>query len=292
VTTVRAAGGVVWRAVSGTRAEVLLVHRPRYDDWTLPKGKLERGEHVLAAAVREVREETGIEAVPQVRLPTIDYLTAEPGVSKSVDFWSMRVRADHGLAPNDEVSELRWVATERAGALLSYAHDRGVVAAFGELPRITTELILVRHASAGSRSAWHGRPDEARPLDPAGRRQAAALSALLTLFAPERVVSASPVRCRETVAPLGLPVKVDQAFDETSPAGVPGALAALRGLAQDRVPTVVCSQGRVITPLLATLQPATGTATDSYQTPKGTGWLLGFAGSRAIGADPLTPLTS
>jgi len=68
----------------------------RYNDWTLPKGKLEPGEPSLAAAVREVREETGIDGVPQVRLPSIQYLTGEPGVEKVVDFWSMRVHRDRG----------------------------------------------------------------------------------------------------------------------------------------------------------------------------------------------------
>jgi 8-oxo-(d)GTP phosphatase len=286
---VRAAGGVLWRD-AGDGLEVVLVHRPRYDDWSLPKGKLERGEHVLAAAVREVFEETGMDGVPQVRLPTIEYLTGDPGVAKRVDFWSMRVRGDHGRVPGDEISEVRWVPATEAPTRLSYAHDRGVVAAMVALPRVTNEILLVRHAHAGARKAWHG-PDGLRPLDSVGRHQAERLNRLLRLFAPGRVVSASPIRCRDTVAPLGLPVKLEPAFDETSPLGTPGALAALRALAADRVPTVVCSQGKVIAPLLEALRPANGTATDSYQTPKGDGWLLSFAGTRAIAADRVTAAT-
>jgi 8-oxo-dGTP diphosphatase len=287
--TVRAAGGVVWRSTGRDEVEIVLVHRPRYDDWTLPKGKLEPDEHPLLAAVREVQEETGIEAVPQVRLPTIGYLTAEPGVDKSVDFWAMRVRADHGRAPDHEVAEARWVPVTRAQALLTYAHDRGVVAAFAALPRITAEVVLVRHAHAGSRHAWHG-TDDLRPLDSVGVQQAAALTGLLTAFGAARVVSATPRRCRDTVDGLGLPVAVYPAFDETSPDGVPGAVAALRALALEATPVVVCGQGKVIPPMLSALRPANTTAIEVYDTPKGTGWLLAFAaGTDTVAADPLVP---
>jgi 8-oxo-dGTP diphosphatase len=283
---VRAAGGVVWRERSPGEVEVAIVRRPRYEDWTLPKGKLKAGESPVQAAIREVFEETGVEGVPQVRLPSVEYLTGEPGQYKTVDFWSMRSRADLGRAADDEVSEVRWVTSRVAGGLLTYAHDRGLLAAFLALPRITAEVLLVRHAHAGSRQSWHG-PDELRPLDSLGLREAAELSAVLELFAPAAVVSAAPRRCRDTVAPLGLPVKVDPAFDETSAAGVPGAREALLTLASSATPTVVCSQGKVIPPLLAALHPGNTTAVEGYRTPKGTGWLLALSGTDVVAADPL-----
>jgi ADP-ribose pyrophosphatase YjhB (NUDIX family) len=271
---------------------VALVYRPRYGDWTLPKGKLEKHEHPLIAAVREVREETGLTCVPQVRLPTIRYLTGEPNVEKVVDFWSMRVREDAGREPDDEIAEVRWVPLAEAPGQLSYKHDRGVLAAFAKLPRITAEISLVRHAYAGTRHAWHGN-DRLRPVDSVGHGQAAELTALLEVTAPDRIVSASPQRCRETLLPLaerfGLPVKVDQAFDEDSPAGLPGAVQALRALAAEGGSTVVCSQGKVIPPLLRELRPAGTGKTEDFETPKGTGWLLGVAGTTVIGADRLVP---
>jgi 8-oxo-(d)GTP phosphatase len=289
---VRAAGGVPWRAgTDGT--EVMLVHRPRYGDWTLPKGKLERGEHPLVAAVREVREETGLTCVPQVRLPTIRYLTGEPGVDKQVEFWSMAVRADAGREADDEIDELRWVPVAEAGALVSYAHDRGVLAAFAALPRITALVTLVRHATAGSRSAWSG-PDRLRPLDSTGSRQVEALTPLLAVTAPDRILAATPIRCRETLAPLGeqlgLPVKVDPVFDERSPDGEPGATAAVRALAAEGGATVICSQGKVIPPVLRALRPADAPMVEDFATPKGTGWLVAFAGTATVGADRLVPL--
>jgi 8-oxo-dGTP pyrophosphatase MutT (NUDIX family)/phosphohistidine phosphatase SixA len=273
---VRAAGGVPWRD-TGSGTEVMLVHRPRYGDWSLPKGKLERGEHPLVAAVREVREETGLTCTPQVRLPTIRYLTGEPGVEKQVEFWSMAVRADAGREPDDEIAEVRWVPVAEAAAVLSYAHDRGVVGAV---------------AGPGSRAAWPGR-DRLRPLDPEGQRAVQALTEVLALTAPDRILSATPVRCRETVTPLaerlGLAVKTDPVFDERSALGIGAAVAAVRALAAERGSSVICSQGKVIPPLLRQLRPAGTTTVEDFATPKGTGWLIAFAGTDPVGADRTVP---
>src|SRR5206468_2437164 len=130
-----------------------------------------------------------------------------------------------------------------AATKLSYKHDRGVLATFAKLPRITAEVALVRHAYAGTRHAWHG-ADRLRPVDSVGHEQAEKLAGLLEVLAPDRIVSATPQRCRETVLPLAerlrLPVKVDAAFDEESPDGVPGAAAALFALAADGGCTVIC----------------------------------------------------
>src|SRR4051812_1280271 len=105
---VRAAGGVVGRG-GAAGPEGVVVHRQRYDDWSLPKGKLDAGEHGLLAAVREVWEETGVRGVPRLRLPSTRYLTGDPDVEKSVDYWVMDSREIEPLAPNDEVDEVRWV---------------------------------------------------------------------------------------------------------------------------------------------------------------------------------------
>ena len=281
-TVVYAAGGVVWRR-SAAGLEIALVHRPRYEDWSLPKGRLDPDEHRLAAAVREVFEETAVHAVPQVRLPTIRYLTGQPGVEKVVDFWSMRADTWTERTPDDEIQEVRWVPTAAAPGLLSYAHDRGVVKAFLDLPPITAIVALVRHAKAGKRGQWPG-PDAERPLEGAGTADARALCDLLSLFRPTGVVSATPTRCQQTVAPLGLPVATDAVFDET--AAPPAATAALREIAGRGGVSIVCSQGDLIPPVLATL---TGRANPRFTTPKGAGWVLSFAGDRLINHEYLTP---
>jgi 8-oxo-dGTP pyrophosphatase MutT (NUDIX family) len=132
---VRAAGGVIWRAVTvadeagATRpsGEIVLIHRPRYDDWSFPKGKLNRGEAYRRAALREVREETGLVCEVGEELPSTVY-TDGKGRTKLVRYWIMRVVGVEPWAPNDEVDKRRWVPIEEAGRLLTYDHDRDVLA--------------------------------------------------------------------------------------------------------------------------------------------------------------------
>jgi 8-oxo-dGTP diphosphatase len=119
---VRAAGGVVL----DPEGRVALVHRPRYDDWTLPKGKLDPGESFEDAALREVWEETGLRARLVRELPSSEYLDAK-GRSKVVRYWLMEVEHDPGFVPNDEVDELRWVPVDEAQALLTYPRDAEIL---------------------------------------------------------------------------------------------------------------------------------------------------------------------
>ena len=119
---VRAAGGVVL----DPEGRVVLVHRPRYDDWTLPKGKLDRGESFEDAALREVEEETGLRCRLVRELPSSEYLDPK-GRSKLVRYWLMEVEHDPGFVLNDEVDELRWVPVEEAPALLTYPRDAEIL---------------------------------------------------------------------------------------------------------------------------------------------------------------------
>jgi 8-oxo-dGTP pyrophosphatase MutT (NUDIX family) len=128
---IEAAGGVVWRSSDAHGLEVLLVHRPKYDDWTLPKGKLDPGERAPAAAVREVEEETGLRCRLGTELPSVRYIDHR-GRPKQVRYWAMQV--DGGsFAPNDEVDEVRWLPVDAAAGTLSYRHDDVVVAALRDL---------------------------------------------------------------------------------------------------------------------------------------------------------------
>jgi 8-oxo-dGTP diphosphatase len=118
VTVVRAAGGVVAR-----NGELVLVHRPAYDDWTFPKGKAEDGESDEDCAVREVHEETGLRCRLGDELPATEYSDAR-GRPKRVRWWRMEPAADDGFTPNDEIDEVRWVSPVEASELLSYDRDR------------------------------------------------------------------------------------------------------------------------------------------------------------------------
>ena len=124
---VRAAGGLVLRDGAGAGVEVAVVHRPRYDDWSLPKGKLRRREGWEAAALREVAEETGMSCELGAELEPETYRDRK-GRRKLVRWWLMRA-IDGEFEPSDEVDELRWLSPEAARRLLSYEHDRALVEA-------------------------------------------------------------------------------------------------------------------------------------------------------------------
>ena len=142
---IEAAGGVIWRVDAHGSTEVLLVHRPRYDDWSLPKGKRNRGETALDCAVREVNEETGLRCVPGPELTTARYVDRK-GRDKQVRYWSMQPRSGT-FRPNEEVDEVRWVADADLAETLTYAHDLAVVD--------TLRLLLAGRAAHATRRPAH-----------------------------------------------------------------------------------------------------------------------------------------
>jgi 8-oxo-(d)GTP phosphatase len=229
---IRAAGAVLWRS-GGAGTEILLVHRPRYDDWSLPKGKQEPHEHIAVTAVREVEEETSVRAVLGPHLRSVFYEVR--GQSKQVDYWAAHAdaaKADH------EIDAVRWLPVAQALDQLSYPHDRDVVSAL--VPRQTVPLILLRHAHAVPK----GGDDLARALNQRGRDDAAALAGLLACFAPHaRVLSSPAVRCVETVAPYAaaadVPVELVEEFSsETNAGDTPSTL--ISELVADARPAIVC----------------------------------------------------
>jgi len=195
---IEAAGGVLWRpALGAAGVEVALVHRPKYDDWSLPKGKLEDGEHPLLAAVREVAEETGVVGVPGRPLGEIRYV--KDGEAKRVRYWAMTAE-DGSFAPSDEVDQVMWLPAKEGQRFLMADRDRRILTEFALDPDPTWPLVVVRHGSAGDRASWPG-PDRERPLDDVGHAQAQALAPVLHAYRVGRVLSADVLRCMETVGP-------------------------------------------------------------------------------------------
>ncbi|MGL5823941.1 MAG: NUDIX hydrolase [Nocardioides sp.] len=197
VPDIMAAGAVVR---SGKR--VLLVHRPRYDDWSFPKGKLDRGEHALAAAVREVKEETGLTVRLGPALPPQRYSVGKR--SKTVHYWIGHPTAGDDISgywPNHEVDDLRWVSVAKAPELLTYPHDRKTLRKSLAKSEPSHALVIVRHALARSRRTWKP-ADPLRPLLRTGVRQAARLVPMLAAYDVKRVVTSPSERCLRTVAPL------------------------------------------------------------------------------------------
>lgn len=289
---VQAAGGVLWRRASG-EIRVAVVHRPRYDDWSLPKGKLDKGEHGVLAAVREVCEETGYSGVVGRTLGESHYRVLDGGrdVPKTVRWWAMRATGGQ-FAPGPEVDELVWLDVAAARRRVNADRDNGPLAAFAQHPPETTTVLLVRHGSASRKQEWSG-PDLERPLDDRGWAQAQALAEVLPAYGPGRVLSAPALRCRQTVEPLAeelaLPVEIDIDLAEQSYEALPGRLCVL---ADDAVTAVACSQGGAIPHGLAALAADSGLVLETTSAKKGSVWALSFYAGRLVDADYAADLTN
>ncbi len=198
------AGGAVLLRGAEQRRRVLVVHRPAYDDWTLPKGKPRADEPLPATAVREVREETGLSIVLRAPLGTTSY--AVEGVPKTVNWWrgvEVRDAGTGAVAVTDEreVDRLVWLSTEDAQRRLSYPDEVAVLQRACATPE-TIPFLVVRHAKAMRRRSWAGR-DSDRRLTERGRRQSAALvTSVLAAFGVQLVASSSSTRCVDTFRPF------------------------------------------------------------------------------------------
>ena len=283
-TDIRAAGGLLWRPREGGRPddrEIAVVHRLRYDDWSLPKGKLDSGEEPLLAAVREVGEETGRMVRIGRRLSTVRYDVGN--LSKAVQYWAMRDTGPLGtgeIVDVDEVAALEWVPLDDAAARLTYADDRSVLDAFRRSPATTSLVVLVRHARAGKRADWDG-DDRLRPLEARGTAQARALASLLGTFGPTAVFAADRVRCEQTVAPLAerldLPVSSMPEVSDEAFAGDPAAAVDAVTRASTASPvSVICSQGSALPGVLEEwLPPRVLSTVRSTETRKAAWWVIG-----------------
>ncbi len=251
---VRAAGAVVTRK----GGDVLLVHRPKYDDWSFPKGKLDPGEHPITAAVREVAEETGLDVRLGPALLAQRYRMSN-GRMKAVDYWTARVIGSDdvsGYRPNAEIDCVEWVPWSAAMQRLTYPYDRATLTEARPLRRKTRAVVVLRHAKARSRRGWR-RDDRERPLVMAGAAQAQRLVPLLAAFDVTSAHTSSSVRCADTVAPYvdttGWPVKT---YDELTEQGatVKGVVRLVDSLVDAGESVVLCTHR----PVLPTVVDALG----------------------------------
>jgi 8-oxo-(d)GTP phosphatase len=264
---IKAAGAVAWRAGPDGRPEILLVHRRKYDDWSLPKGKVEPGEVLPVTAVREVLEEGGARLALGRRLDSIRYNVG--GRPKRVHYWSASVASmDDRAVPNDEVDQIEWVDADRAADRISYNRDNAVVADFARLPARTVPVILLRHAKAVAKSHWK-RADDRRPLDDSGRAEAKALAELLACFGPRaRLITSPAARCVETLRPFaelsGAELREEPSLyihhpSRTDPADSATSIAALLSEAVAAgEPTIFCAHRENIPLLQAAALAALG----------------------------------
>jgi 8-oxo-dGTP diphosphatase len=251
---VSAAGGVVFRRRKKDGSPLfLLVHRPRYKDWTFPKGKLDKGESFIDAAVREVSEETGIK--PEVHLPlgTMTYTTGNRN-NKVVRYWLMEGKKED-FKPNREVDRVLWLSADQARLQLTYDRSEKLL----QWAKLRLEhpddgkVYLVRHGKAGKRKDFEGQ-DADRPLSKSGRKQAQALSQFLAGYPLMRLATSPALRCRETLEPLArtmaLPAESEGSLSEgSSPELVSKFIGTLAGTT-----TVLATHGDVIANLIGMLR--------------------------------------
>jgi 8-oxo-(d)GTP phosphatase len=289
---IKAAGAIAWRpAPDGDERQVLLVHRNKYDDWSLPKGKQEPDEPLLLTAVREVFEEGGARLILGRRLTSVRYQVG--GRPKRVHYWSARVSGiDDAAVPNSEVDQTAWLTLDEARERATYARDVGVLDDFARLPAATVPLILLRHARALPKSDWR-HEDTARPLDERGRADAGALARLLACFAPAaRVISSTAVRCTETVRPYaeltGAEIEAEYSIEisRTDPAA---SAALIADAVRAGEPAVFCAHRENLPRLLAAAVSALGGyggGVGEHDTlPTAGFWVLHIAAGRLVAAD-------
>jgi 8-oxo-(d)GTP phosphatase len=287
---VYAAGAVLWQLDSADSAnptlEVAVIHRPRYNDWSLPKGKVDPGETAPVAAVREVLEETGHHAILGRRLVSVSY-PIDQGVKK-VYYWAARSTGGE-FTPGKEVDELIWLPVDDAMKKLDYAQDRKVLRRFMKQPADTQTVLIVRHGTAGRKSRFKG-DDTKRPLDKRGRAQAEALVPQLMAFGATDVYAADRVRCHQTVEPLaeelGVDIHNEPALTEESYAkNTKRARHRVMDIAAHGGTAAICTQGKVIPDLIAWWCEREGVRPDKSRNHKGSTWVLSLAGGRLIAAD-------
>ena len=293
---IQAAGGVVWRT-DGERSnlEIAIIHRPRYDDWSIPKGKLAPGESHLEGAIREVHEETGYRVQPGRSLGEVRYLKESGGAAreKVMHYWAMRAIGG-AFSPNREVDEMRWLSIDDARETVTRGSDRDVLERFAQRPPMTGSVLLVRHANAGSRAKWNG-DDRLRPLDEGGEEQAEELVRLLSRFEVDEILSADHVRCVQTVQPLGESIGLEAKETHLlSEEGFPGhedeAVELIRNLGRPGSAAVACSQGGVIGELVERFADADGVEVEKpFNLKKGGVWALSFDDHKLVGAERLPP---
>lgn len=276
---IRGAGAIIWRK-NNRKIQVLIVHRPEWDDWSFPKGKAKPDESLHECCIREMREETGLDVVLGVPLGSQNY-TIAGGKKKTVLYWlatvvpksdpAVKVRPKVNLASKKEVDQVRWVSIKEARAMLTTQGDRDVLGYMKDLwsddKHQTVALLLARHTRAMRRSAWKDKDgvgaEETRPLTKTGYERAEALVRVFSAYGVERIVSSPWRRCVESMTPYGKAVGVDietkDVLTEAAHEKEPKPVASLvkKWLRKELRPMVVCLHRPTLPTVMETLEEFT-----------------------------------
>ena len=282
-----AAGAVLWRKSEKKKIEVLIIHRPKYDDWTFPKGKAEIGEPLIACAYREVLEETNIETAFGPYLGEVEYLTNDG--KKKVFFWSAKVVKEKDFKPNAEVDQLKWVEVTKVKEMLTLDTDRKILEQFLQIEPDTKPLVLLRHAKAVTRDEWQGEDDD-RPLDSYGQIQAKRLLAMYQVFNLEQIHSSDAVRCYDTVVAIAksLNVKLEvtgKLSESTFKKDKEKAFDYAKDLMKLNESVLLCSHNPILPKMLNKLTKKSEVDADEGKLLPADGWVIHRIGKEVIQID-------
>ena len=286
IATIQAAGAVVWRN-NKDKTEVAIIHRPKYNDWSFPKGKLEIGESLIACAHREVFEETNIQTEFGPFLGDIEYLT--PDGKKQVSFWAAKAITDKDFSPNSEVDQLKWVEVKKVKELLSLETDKKILAQFIKLDCDTKPFILLRHAKAITRDEWQGDDDD-RPLDSLGQNQAKRLLSIYQVYNIEQIHTSDAVRCYDTVNPmvkgLGIKLEVTGKLGENAyKKDKEKAFDYAKELIKEDARILLCSHNPILPKMLNRLTKKSDVDADEGKLSPADGWVIHRSGKEIIQID-------
>jgi 8-oxo-dGTP diphosphatase len=253
---IQAAGAVLWRKSSESEIEIAVIHRPRYDDWSLPKGKVENNESHIATAYREVLEETGYTSTFGPEIGVVVYKLE--GAPKEVRYWAAQASDIQEGSPNpEEVDQLEWLSPKLAKERLTNKDDRKIVDYFLEFGTDTFPIILLRHAKALKRTEWSG-DDGDRPLEHKGQLQAKRLLPIYLPYGIKEVHTSDALRCTETVEPMTRAIEMTPIFSaDLSEYGYEKdkevSLDYIQDLMDRGIPAIVCSHNPIIPKLVKKL---------------------------------------
>ena len=285
-----AAGTVLWRRQETGELEIAVIHRPHYNDWSLPKGKVDEGESLPTTAAREAKEETGYTVRLGKLLGKVTYPVGNR--TKFVYYWLAEV-IDGAFSINSEVDELRWLSPDAAHDLLSYDMDQQVLSKAVKRLKTpsTARILLVRHAKAQKRDRWDS-VDECRPLDRRGEDEARLLVPMLLPYRPTTIYSAQPLRCVQTAQPiasrLDLTININRSLgDEGWLESMKTSQAKIQEIIDAGGTSVIVSQGITIPDSIAWLSAKGTLPLTEIIAKKASVWVLSFTDGVLTGADYL-----
>lgn len=274
---IMAAGAVVWRIHPDGSIQVVVIHRPAYDDWTLPKGKVEDDESLIACAFREIQEETGVKARFGPYIGDTFYEVS--GVPKVVRYWSAKmIEGDDQSFDRSEVDKLLWLSPKEASKKLTIKDDRHILKKFMKIKRDSKPLILLRHAKALDRKEWSG-DDEDRPLTEDGRRQVQKLIKTMHVYGLTSIHTSDAIRCLDTAKPiadaLGIELVVNSKLSEYEyHRDGKSAAKYIKGLFEQDERVLVCGHNPILTKIIKKMARRLDMYQEDFSLGKGDAFIL------------------